>query len=54
MPLILLMFSATPAMAHDGLHLHLHPHGISYGWIIAALALFTGARLAVARVRGRR
>ncbi len=26
---------ATPALAHQGLH-H-HPHGIEFGWLIAAL-----------------
>ncbi len=31
---------ASPALAHDGLH-H-HPHGIDYGWIIAAAVGLTG------------
>jgi hypothetical protein len=42
---------ATPAMAHEGLH-H-HPHGIEYGWIIAAAVGVAGG-LALAWFRGRR
>jgi hypothetical protein len=39
----------TPALAHDGLHLH--PHGVEYGWIIACV-LGALAGLALARLRG--
>ena len=38
----------TPAMAHEGLH-H-HPHGIEWGWVIAALVGLVGG-LALARWR---
>lgn len=38
----------SPALAHDGLH-H-HPHGIEWGWIIAAL-VGVAAGLALARWR---
>ncbi len=39
------------AVAHEGMHLH--PHGIQYGWIIACAVCFVGG-VAFARVRGRR
>lgn len=45
-----LVLMAQPALAHEGLH-H-HPHGIEYGWIIAALAGFGGSWV-LARIRGR-
>ena len=38
----------TPALAHEGLH-H-HPHGIEWGWVIAAL-VGLAAGLALARWR---
>ena len=38
----------SPALAHDGLH-H-HPHGIEWGWIIAAL-VGVAAGLVLARWR---
>jgi hypothetical protein len=38
----------TPVLAHDGLH-H-HPHGIEWGWVIAAL-VGLAAGLALARWR---
>jgi hypothetical protein len=31
----LFVIAASPALAHDGLH-H-HPHGIEFGWVMAAL-----------------
>jgi hypothetical protein len=46
-----LSLSALPALAHEGIHPH--PHGIEYGWIIAALAGLVGG-LALARLRGRK
>jgi hypothetical protein len=46
-----LVLSALPALAHEGMH-H-HPHGIEYGWIIAALAGLVGG-FALARLRGRK
>ncbi len=46
-----LLLIATPALAHDGLH-H-HPHGIEYGWIIAAACGVVGG-LVLAFVRGRK
>ena len=42
---------AGPALADQGLH-H-HPHGIDYGWIIAAAVGVTGG-YALARIRGRK
>lgn len=42
---------SAPALAHEGLH-H-HPHGIEYGWVIAA-ALGVVGGLALAWFRGRR
>jgi hypothetical protein len=45
------LFVGGSAFAHDGPHLH--PHGIEYGWIIAAAAgLAVG--YVVARIRGRK
>ncbi|MEY4982897.1 MAG: hypothetical protein RIR62_1163 [Pseudomonadota bacterium] len=39
-----LILSATPALAHDGLHFH--PHGIEFGWLVAALlAVVAGGAL---------
>lgn len=35
-----MMLLSTPAMAHDGLHFH--PHGIQFGWLIAALVGVVG------------
>jgi hypothetical protein len=32
---LILPLLATPALAHEGMH-H-HPHGIEFGWLIAAL-----------------
>ncbi len=48
--LFVLLLTITPlaSFAHDGGHLH--PHGIEYGWIIAA-ALGLGAGYALARWR---
>ena len=46
-----LVFAAAPALAHEGLH-H-HPHGIEYGWIIAAACGVIGG-LVLARFRGRK
>lgn len=51
MILIALATLPTAALAHEGLH-H-HPHGIEYGWIIAALLGFGGGALAMALIRGR-
>ena len=45
------VFLATPAFAHEGLH-H-HPHGIDYGWIIAAAVGIAGGYV-LARIRGRK
>ena len=42
---------AVPALAHDGLHLH--PHGIEYGWVIAAL-VGVAAGFALSRFGGRK
>ena len=42
---------ATPALADEGLH-H-HPHGVEYGWIIAAALCGVGGYV-LARVRGRK
>jgi hypothetical protein len=44
------LFLVSPAFAHDGLH-H-HPHGIEYGWIIAASVGFVGWALVRAVIRG--
>lgn len=46
-----LLFVALPAFAHEGLH-H-HPHGIEWGWVIAA-ACGVGGGFALARFRGRK
>lgn len=46
-----LMLMAVPAMAHDGVHPH--PHGIEYGWIVAALVGLAGG-YALSWVRGRK
>ena len=47
----ILLLAATPAAAHDGVHLH--PHGIDAGWmLLAATAVAAGA--AAIRVRNRR
>lgn len=46
-----LTFTALPALAHDGFHPH--PHGIEYGWIVAALVGIAGG-LAIAWLRGRK
>ena len=38
----ILLLAATPAAAHDGVHLH--PHGIDAGWmLLAATAVAAGA-----------
>ncbi len=42
---------ATPVMAHDGFHPH--PHGIQYGWMIAAAIGLLGG-LTLAKIRGRK
>lgn len=47
----ILTFAALPAMAHDGFHPH--PHGIEYGWVIAALVGLAGG-LTIAWLRGRK
>lgn len=40
----------TPALAHVGLH-H-HPHGIEFGWIVAAaIAVVAGLAFATWRMR---
>ena len=46
-----LLILSTSALAHDGLH-H-HPHGIEYGWIIAAACCVVGG-LVLAYLRGRK
>lgn len=46
-----LTFAALPAQAHDGFHAH--PHGIEYGWIVAALVGLAGG-LTIAWLRGRK
>ncbi|MFN7223864.1 MAG: hypothetical protein ACK4MS_07595 [Paracoccaceae bacterium] len=46
-----LLMIATPALADEGLH-H-HPHGIEYGWIVAAACGVVGGYV-LARLRGRR
>lgn len=46
-----LLLLSAPAYAHDGLH-H-HPHGIEYGWIVAAACGIVGG-LVLARLRGRK
>lgn len=48
-PVLVLM--ATPALAHDGFHPH--PHGIEYGWIVAAL-VGLAAGYAISWLRGRK
>ncbi|MFN4129545.1 MAG: hypothetical protein ACK4GC_06990 [Paracoccaceae bacterium] len=49
-----LLMLATPALAHEGLHHypHGHPHGIEYGWIVAAACGVVGGYV-LARLRGR-
>jgi hypothetical protein len=47
----LFVVSATPALAHQGLHLH--PHGIEFGWLVAALIGAVGGSL-ISRFRGRK
>jgi len=37
----LLLFPTT-ALAHDATMVHLHPHGIQYGWVIAAAVCLVG------------
>lgn len=45
-----LALTATPALAHEGLHFH--PHGIEHGWIGVALIAVAGFA-AVLFFRGR-
>lgn len=42
-----LLVMAAPALAHPGLH-H-HPHGIGWGWVVAALTGLGGARVLARR-----
>ena len=48
------LLMATPALADTGLH-H-HPHGIEFGWLVAALIGVAGAvgGYVLARLRGRK
>ncbi len=46
--LFVFMMTSGPALAHDGFH-H-HPHGVDYGWMIAALVGLLGG-IIMARVR---
>lgn len=46
-----LILLAAPALAHDGFHPH--PHGIEYGWIVAA-ALGVAGGFALSWLRGRK
>ena len=49
---LLALILPVAALAHPGAHPH--PHGVEYGWIIAALVGFAGGAVAMAVVRGRR
>jgi hypothetical protein len=46
-----LILTASPALAHEGLHFH--PHGIQFGWLIAALVGVV-AGLSIMWFRGRK
>ncbi|MGY9045652.1 hypothetical protein P775_00235 [Puniceibacterium antarcticum] len=55
-PALVFTAFASPALAHTGDHLHMHPHD-GAGWltIVAALGVIALAgRLVLARVRGRK
>ncbi len=51
MKYVFALFLASPAFADAGLH-H-HPHGVDYGWIVAA-ALGIAGGYVLARIRGRK
>jgi hypothetical protein len=40
---------ATPALAHDGVHLH--PHGIDAVWLVLAALALGGGAAALLRIR---
>jgi len=50
-PLLALAASlaATPALAHDGLHMH--PHGIDAGALLLAASVAAGAAVAYIKMR---
>jgi hypothetical protein len=47
------LLAAAPALAHDGAHPHLHPHGIDLAWLFLALPV-VGAVVAFAVARARK
>ncbi len=54
-PALLFTAAASPALAHGGAHLHMHPHdGVHWLTIVAALSVVALAgRLILARARRR-
>jgi hypothetical protein len=48
-----LLLTAAPALAHEGAHPHLHPHGIDAAWLFLALPVI-GAAVALAVLRSRK